>query len=135
MSIQLGASKSQLGQSGGPWKSDLWGAVELRPGDKVYAGHPGRGEYYTNAETIRSYATTPVEMWAALQVKTNMTYGRRTQIAEFEVMYGVCVPAGHCLSNDSYGPGGGFQYLIKDHLQLLRPTGRILDIGTAYLHV
>jgi len=123
--IQKNASRAQ---AGGSWNSDIWGAVELQPGDKLYCGWPGQGIYYTDAETLRSFATSPVAMWAALQVGTNMTYGRRMQLAEFEVLYPVCVPAGHCTNNGSYGPGGGFQYMIKDHDQLLRATGRILDL-------
>lgn len=131
--IQWNASKKQ---SGSNWNSDIWGAVELAPGDKVYSGWPGQGIYYTDAETIRAYATTPVAIWAALQVPTNMTYGRRMQLAEFEVIYPVCVPAGHTTNNRSFGPGGGFQYMIADYQQLLRPTGRILDLhGGAYLMV
>ena len=128
--IQLNASKAQSGKN---WNSDIWGAVELAPGDMLYAGWPGQGDYYTDAATIKAYATSPVAMWAALQVPTNMTYGRRMQIAEFEVLYAVCVPAGHCTRNGSYGHGGGFQFMIKDHQQLLRSTGRILDLhGAAF---
>lgn len=124
--IQRNASSFQGASTA--YVSDIWGAVELAPGDKVYGGYPGQSEYYTNAETIRAYASSPVAIWAALQVKTNLNYGRRVQLAEYMVLYPVCVPAGHCTNNDDYGPGGGFQYLIKDYQQLLMATGRVLDL-------
>ena len=128
--IQMSASKAQSGKN---WNSDIWGAVELEAGDMLYAGWPGVGAYFTDAATIKAFATSPVAMWAALQVPTNMTYGRRMQIAEFEVLYAVCVPAGHTTRNGSYGHGGGFQFMIPDHQQLLRATGRILDLhGAAF---
>jgi hypothetical protein len=58
------------------------------------------------------------------------------QIAEYEVIYAVSVPAGRCTNNGDYGPGGGFQYMIADYEQLLRPTGRILDLhGGAHVSV
>jgi hypothetical protein len=130
----MNASRSQAGAVG--YGSDIWGAVTLNPGDKVYGGWPGQGIYYTNAETIRAYATSPVAIWASLQVQTSSQYGRRMQIAEYEVVYAVSVPAGRCTNNGDYGPGGGFQYMIADHEQLLRATGRILDLhGGAHLSV
>lgn len=123
--IQLQASRTQ---AGGDWNSDMWGAVSLWPGDKVYAGMPGQGIYYTNAETIRGFATSPEDMWEALQVPAHERFGYRMQIAEYEVMYPVSVPAGRCRNNGSFGGGGGFQYMIADHQMLLRSTGRVLDL-------
>ncbi|HSN98608.1 MAG TPA: hypothetical protein VLS89_09920, partial [Candidatus Nanopelagicales bacterium] len=104
------------------------GAVSLWPGDKVYAGMPGQGIYYTNAETIRGFATSPEDMWEALQVPAHERFGYRMQIAEYEVLYPVSVPAGRCRNNGSFGGGGGFQYMIADHQMLLRSTGRVLDL-------
>ena len=103
--IQQNASRRQ--GSSADYDSDVWGAVELRPGDKVYGGYPGQTEYYTDAETIKKFASTPVALWAALQVHTNATYGRRMQIAEYEVIWPVCVPAGRFadVSVDTYGRG------------------------------
>src|SRR5690349_17712775 len=117
--IQMNASKSQAGSG---WNSDIWGAVELVPGQLLYAGWPGVGDYFTDAETVKAFATSPVSMWAALQVPTNFTYGRRMQIAEYMVIVPVCVPADHTPSNTGYGPGGGFQYMIKDRDQILSST-------------
>lgn len=106
----------------------MWGAVDLWPGDKVYCGMPGQGIYYTDATTIRNFATSPEEMWEALQVPAHERFGYRTQIAEFEVIYPVSVPAARCTRNMSFGGGGGFQYMIVDHQMLLRNTGRVLDL-------
>jgi hypothetical protein len=113
----------------------VWGVVELQPGDKVYGGWPGQTEYYTDAETIRHFGTTPVALWAALQVHASPAHGRRMQIAEYEVLVPVSVPAARCKSNSSYGSGGGFQYMIVDHQMLLHKTGRILDLHGAHLQV
>lgn len=131
--IQMNASRTQVG---GDWKSDMWGAVDLWPGDKVYCGMPGQGIYYTDATTIRNFATSPEEMWEALQVPAHERFGYRTQIAEFEVIYPVSVPAARCTRNMSFGGGGGFQYMIVDHQMLLRNTGRVLDLRHgAYLMI
>jgi hypothetical protein len=131
--IQLNASRRQGGSA--DYDSDVWGVVELRPGDRLYGGWPGQTEYYTDAETIRAFGSTPVAMWAALQVHANPTYGRRMYIAEYDVLWPVCVPAGRCRNNSSYGTGGGFQYMIVDHDQLLHHTGRILDLHGAHFMV
>ncbi|AKT39498.1 hypothetical protein [Chondromyces crocatus] len=131
--IQLVASNTQ---SEGDWNSDMWGAVSLWPGDKVYCGRPGRGIYFTNAETIRNFATSPQDLWEALQVPSHAQHGYRMELEEYMVLYPVSVPAGRCRNNGDYGGGGGFQYMIKDVDQLLTPTGRVLNLGRgAHLEV
>jgi hypothetical protein len=131
--IQLNAARHQ-GNSA-DYDSDVWGVVSLYPGDKLYGGWPGQTEYYTDAETIRAFATTPVALWAALQVHTNFTHGRRMYIAEYSVLWPVSVPAGRCTANASFGSGGGFQYMIADYDQLLHHTGRLIDLHSAHLAV
>lgn len=127
MYIQMAAVKQQSG--GGKWNSDIWGAVSLYPGQKVYGGIPGQSEYYTDEETLKEFANSPEDLWAALQVGAHPVRGFRTQVAEYDVIAPVTVPAARCTRNGIYGAGGGFQYMIVPYHQILSRTTRVIDLS------
>jgi hypothetical protein len=128
--IQQQAGRFQ--SSGGKYKSDIWGAVTLSRGDRIWGGYPHETEYFTDWETISEFGQQgyTAAIWDALQV-ANHKGTFRGFLVEYRVLADVTVPAGRCTNNQTHGNGGAFQYLIREWRLVLEATGEKISFGDA----
>ncbi len=115
---------------GGTYSADDWGTTTLWPGDRVWGGVPFPTEFFMDWGTVAEFSEPGYAhaLWDALQVSSyNNTV--RGGVAEYEVLYGVSVPCGRCISNPKFGTGGGFQYIIGNPDMVLRRTGVEIRFG------
>jgi hypothetical protein len=93
----------------------------------VYGGVPGQTRFYFDFATARASNLGSESLWKSLQVAPSPTYGYRMQIQAYRVLEDIDIPVGPTVNNPQLGPGGGFQYYIRDFESLLQPI-RTFDL-------
>jgi hypothetical protein len=106
---------------------DPWARGTLRRGSIVYGGVPGQTRFYFDFATARASNLGSESLWKSLQVAPSPTYGYRMQIQAYRVLEDIDIPVGPTVNNPQLGPGGGFQYYIRDFESLLQPI-RTFDL-------